>query len=182
MEDMLKTLTPGRRRMMGLLYNAPILEAHYTVGQLGKLQIVGDHHQCLVKDIHGVRENILLPLALDGSRPDRAFFTELAGLLGLGEKLDCLPYMLSGGGQQCAAIAQCHNCGTAVLQFCAFSADSKTSAPIKCGTPADDIALTAVLFTAITTIALGTAESFTLTLQMQKMSRSDGEVRYMTAT
>ena len=43
------------------------------------------------------------------------------------------------------------------------------------------IALTAVLFTAITTIALGTAESFTLTLQMQKMSRSDGEVRYMTA-
>ncbi len=43
------------------------------------------------------------------------------------------------------------------------------------------IALTAVLFTAITTIALGTVESFTLTLQMQKMSRSDGEVRYMTA-
>nr|WP_325258810.1 ABC transporter ATP-binding protein [uncultured Oscillibacter sp.] len=53
-----------------------------------------------------VRENILLPLALDGSRPDRAFFTELAGLLGLGEKLDCLPYMLSGGGQQRAAIAR----------------------------------------------------------------------------
>lgn len=53
-----------------------------------------------------VRENILLPLALDGSRPDRAFFTELAGLLGLGEKLDCLPYMLSGGGQQCAAITR----------------------------------------------------------------------------
>ena len=43
------------------------------------------------------------------------------------------------------------------------------------------IALTAVLFTAIATIALGTVESFTLTLQMQKMSRSDGEIRYMTA-
>ena len=43
------------------------------------------------------------------------------------------------------------------------------------------IALTAVLFTAITTIVLGTVESFTLTMQMQKMSRSDGEVRYMTA-
>ena len=53
-----------------------------------------------------VRENILLPLALDGSRPDRAFFTELTGLLGLRAKLDCLPYMLSGGGQQCAAIAR----------------------------------------------------------------------------
>ena len=43
------------------------------------------------------------------------------------------------------------------------------------------IALTAVLFTAIATIALGTMESFTLTLQMQKMSRSDGDIRYMTA-
>lgn len=43
------------------------------------------------------------------------------------------------------------------------------------------IALTAALFTAITAIVLGTVESFTLTLQMQKMSRSDGDVRYMTA-
>ena len=39
--------------MLGLLYNVPILEAYHAVGQLGKLQIVGDHHQCLVKDIHG---------------------------------------------------------------------------------------------------------------------------------
>ena len=42
------------------------------------------------------------------------------------------------------------------------------------------IALTAVLFTAITTIVIGTAESFTLTMQMQKMSQSDGDLRYMT--
>ena len=62
-----------------------------------------------------VRENILLPLALDGSRPDRAFFTELAGLLGLGEKLDCLPYMLAGGGQQCAAIARALTTRPAVI-------------------------------------------------------------------
>ncbi|MEY8386524.1 ABC transporter ATP-binding protein [Oscillospiraceae bacterium 38-13] len=53
-----------------------------------------------------IRENILLPLALDGARPDPAFFAELTGLLGLGEKLECFPYMLSGGGQQCAAIAR----------------------------------------------------------------------------
>lgn len=43
------------------------------------------------------------------------------------------------------------------------------------------IALTAALFTAVTSIGLGTMESFTLTLQMQKMSRSDGDIRYMTA-
>ena len=53
-----------------------------------------------------VRENILLPLALDGSRPDAAFFEELTCLLGIQEKLDCFPHMLSGGGQQCAAIAR----------------------------------------------------------------------------
>ena len=53
-----------------------------------------------------VRENILLPLALDGSRPDEVFFAELTGLLGLKNKLGCLPHMLSGGGQQCAAIAR----------------------------------------------------------------------------
>ena len=53
-----------------------------------------------------VRENILLPLALDGSRPDEVFFAELTELLGLKSKLDCFPHMLSGGGQQCAAIAR----------------------------------------------------------------------------
>ena len=53
-----------------------------------------------------VRENTLLPLALDGSRPDAAFFEELTCLLGIQEKLDCFPHMLSGGGQQCAAIAR----------------------------------------------------------------------------
>ena len=53
-----------------------------------------------------VRENILLPLALDGSRPDGVLFGELTELLGLKDKLDRFPRMLSGGGQQCAAIAQ----------------------------------------------------------------------------
>ena len=53
-----------------------------------------------------VRENILLPLALDGSRPDGVLFGELTELLGLKDKLDRLPRMLSGGGQQCAAIAR----------------------------------------------------------------------------
>lgn len=53
-----------------------------------------------------VRENILLPLALDHSRPNTAYFTELIGLLGLRERLDNVPYQLSGGGQQCTAIAR----------------------------------------------------------------------------
>mgnify|MGYP002517332975 CR=1 FL=1 len=53
-----------------------------------------------------IKENMILPLALDGSVVDQAFFLEIAGLLGLEGRLDAYPHMLSGGGQQCAAIAR----------------------------------------------------------------------------
>ena len=53
-----------------------------------------------------IRENILFPHALDDSRPDEVFFRKLVGLLGLEERLDQYHYMLSGGGQQCTAIAR----------------------------------------------------------------------------
>lgn len=53
-----------------------------------------------------LRENILFPFALDDSRPDEIFFTEIVSILGLRGKLDRFPYMLSGGGQQCTAIAR----------------------------------------------------------------------------
>ena len=42
------------------------------------------------------------------------------------------------------------------------------------------ILLTAVLFTTVTTIAMGAVESMTLTMQMLKGSRSDGDIRNMT--
>lgn len=53
-----------------------------------------------------VRQNILLPLRLDGKKPDEAFFAELVGALGLEERLDAMPGQLSGGQQQRAAIAR----------------------------------------------------------------------------
>ncbi len=53
-----------------------------------------------------IQENILFPLSLDNSRPDKAFFTEIVTALGLDDKLDKFPYMLSGGSQQCTAIAR----------------------------------------------------------------------------
>lgn len=43
------------------------------------------------------------------------------------------------------------------------------------------IMLTAVLFTSVAAIAMGTMESMTLTMQMQKLSKSDGDFRNMTA-
>ena len=53
-----------------------------------------------------IRENILFPLGLDDSWPDAAYFSRLVHLLGLKTYLDALPHMLSGGAQQCTAIAR----------------------------------------------------------------------------
>jgi len=53
-----------------------------------------------------VYENIVLPLELDGRRPDRAFINQIVHTLGLEKKLDALPSQLSGGQQQRVAIAR----------------------------------------------------------------------------
>ena len=42
------------------------------------------------------------------------------------------------------------------------------------------IALTAVLFTSVTTIALGTMESMQMTQQIMKMSKADADIRNLT--
>ncbi len=53
-----------------------------------------------------VRQNILLPMLLDGQKPDEKRFDELTEILGLTERLHHLPGQLSGGQQQRAAIAR----------------------------------------------------------------------------
>ena len=53
-----------------------------------------------------VWENIILPISLDGRRPDRKFILQVVKLLGLEKKLDSLPNQLSGGQQQRVAIAR----------------------------------------------------------------------------
>lgn len=53
-----------------------------------------------------IRENIVFPLALDDTQPDAAYFSNLVHLLGLDNYLKVRPHMLSGGAQQCAAIAR----------------------------------------------------------------------------
>jgi putative ABC transport system ATP-binding protein len=51
-----------------------------------------------------VRENITLPLLLDGMQVDRKFLKEITEGLKLTEKLDHMPHMLSGGQQQRVAM------------------------------------------------------------------------------
>ena len=53
-----------------------------------------------------VWENIILPISLDGCKPDKKFIMEIVNLLGLEKKLDSLPNTLSGGQQQRVAIAR----------------------------------------------------------------------------
>ena len=53
-----------------------------------------------------VKENILFPLSLAGSTPDRRFFGEVVGQLFLEDRLNAYPHELSGGGQQRVAIAR----------------------------------------------------------------------------
>ncbi|WP_186564704.1 ABC transporter ATP-binding protein [Lawsonibacter celer] len=61
------------------------------------------------------RENILLPLLLDGRRPEEGYFRRLTALLGLEERLEHLPHELSGGQQQRVAIARALIAGPEVI-------------------------------------------------------------------
>lgn len=53
-----------------------------------------------------VYENIVLPIELDGRRPDRDFIQQILQTLGLEQRLEALPGQLSGGQQQRVAIAR----------------------------------------------------------------------------
>ena len=53
-----------------------------------------------------VYDNIVLPIQLDGKKPDKKYINNVVDILGLSEKLNRLPSKLSGGQQQRVAIAR----------------------------------------------------------------------------
>lgn len=53
-----------------------------------------------------VQKNILLPILLDGKKPDKNRFEQIVSSLGLTDRLTHLPQELSGGQQQRVAIAR----------------------------------------------------------------------------
>lgn len=62
-----------------------------------------------------VRDNILLPVKLDGRKADEAYISQIIETLGLQEKLDQMPLTLSGGQQQRVAIARALAAKPAIL-------------------------------------------------------------------
>lgn len=56
--------------------------------------------------ILNVYENIVLPVELDGDKPDEKFLDEIVHMLALEDKLNSMPNHLSGGQQQRVAIAR----------------------------------------------------------------------------
>lgn len=52
------------------------------------------------------RENILVPLSLDGKKADEEYLSQLAETMGIADRLNHYPHQLSGGQQQRVAIAR----------------------------------------------------------------------------
>lgn len=57
-------------------------------------------------DEYNVRNNICMPLRLDGRKPDPRFYADVIDILGLTQKVRKFPSELSGGEQQRVAIAR----------------------------------------------------------------------------
>ena len=82
--------------------------------------------------ILNVRENIVLPVELDGGQVDKEFFDEIVAMLGLEKRLESMPSQLSGGQQQRVAIARALMAKPAIVlaDEPTGNLDSRTSADV----------------------------------------------------
>ena len=86
----------------------------FALGKLSDDDLTVFRRQCIgfifqnynLVPILNVYENIVMPVQLDGKKPDERFIQEVVALLGLEKKLDNMPNTLSGGQQQRVSIAR----------------------------------------------------------------------------
>ncbi len=79
-------------------------EEELTIFRRRKIGFVFQNYNLV--PVLNVYENIILPIQLDGSEPDKSYVDRIIGMLGLESKLNNLPNNLSGGQQQRVAIAR----------------------------------------------------------------------------
>lgn len=75
-----------------------------TIFRRRKIGFVFQNYNLL--PLMNVYENIVLPIQLDGIKPDKKFVMEIIELLGLKDKKYAMPNQLSGGQQQRVALAR----------------------------------------------------------------------------
>ena len=75
-----------------------------TIFRRRKIGFVFQNYNLL--PLMNVYENIILPIQLDGIKPDRKFVENILEMLGLGKKKFAMPNQLSGGQQQRVALAR----------------------------------------------------------------------------
>lgn len=78
-----------------------------------KIGFIFQNYQLLEE--HTVLENILMPIHLDGRKPDMNYIQSLLDLLGIADKTEYYPLELSGGQQQRVAIARALSTKPAIL-------------------------------------------------------------------
>jgi len=75
-----------------------------TIFRRRKIGFVFQNYNLL--PLMNVYENVVLPIKLDGIRPDRSYVEQILAMLGLTEKKYAMPNQLSGGQQQRVALAR----------------------------------------------------------------------------
>ena len=75
-----------------------------TIFRRRKIGFVFQNYNLL--PLMNVYENIVLPIKLDGIRPEKRHVNEIIEMLGLGDKRSAMPSQLSGGQQQRVALAR----------------------------------------------------------------------------
>ena len=90
-----------------IIDGTPIYELNETKLAIFRRRQIGLIYQFYnLLPVLNVKENLTLPLLLDGQKPDEEYLKELMGVLGLSDRISHLPNQLSGGQQQRVSIGR----------------------------------------------------------------------------